>query len=145
VTHTTRAFAGKRREEGLAQPAVEQAQVLRGVDRNDDAAVAEIGRDGGEEARGRRLDRAAVDRDDRHVTRRRLGPERAQQRRLPGARDAVDDRDDRAVVVEESAQGSQLRVPPDDRRAALGQQRSEGACHRGQSGSGAATIVETPA
>ena len=113
--------------------------------RDDDAAVAEIRRDGGEEARRRRLDRSRVDRDHGSAARSRLGPERPQQRRLPRPGDAVDDRDHRPVVVKSPRNNSELRVAADDAPPALGQQRSERA-HRQAltgSGSGAAMIVET--
>ena len=135
----------QRREEGLAEPAVEQTQVLRGVDAHHRAAVAELRRDGGEEARGRRLDRSPVDRDHHSAALRSLSPERAQQRRLPRARDAVGHRHDRSVVVQQPAQGSELGVAADHGRPALGQQRSERTHRQARtgSGSGAATIVET--
>ena len=123
---------GQGRQERQAQPAVEQAQALGGVDHEHDRAVGglEAGLDGGAEALRRRLDRAAVDGHDDGAARRRLGAEGAQQRGLARAGDAVDDGHERPVVVEQREQRIQLALAADQRGAPLGQQRSEGPAHR---------------
>ena len=132
-----------------AQPAVDQPQPLGRVDHEHDRAVR--GRhavaDGGQEAVRGRLDRAPVDRDHGRAARGRLGPERAQQRGLARAGDPVHDGRERPAGLEHAEQRRELRVAAGERRAPLGQQRSERPRH-GQvaaagSGSGATTIVAT--
>jgi hypothetical protein len=118
---------GQRGQEGQAQPPVEQAQALGVVDHQHhrSAGAVQIAPDGGEEALRRRLDLAAVDGDDRHAARGRLAAQRAEERGLARAGDAVDDDDGRRVVE----QGGELVVAADDARTPLGQQRSQGPPH----------------
>ena len=137
----------QRGQEVLAQPAVEQPQALGGVDdeHRRGARREPVADRAGEALRGR-LDRAAVDGDDRRAALGRLGPEGAQQRGFARPGDAVHDGGQRPVVLEQAEQGGELGLAADDGRAALGEQRSERARH-GQaasgSGSGACTIVAT--
>ena len=156
---------GQRGQQLAAQPAVDQAQPLRGVDDEHRgrrargreeaagrrAAVGKIPACGGVqrglEAGRRRLDRATVDSDHGRAARGRLPAERPQQRGLAGPGDAVHDRRERAVVLEHAQQRGQLRLAPDEGGAALREERSQRARH-GQgaaigSGSGAATSVAT--
>ena len=117
---------GQRGQERQAQPAVEQAQALGVVDEQDDRPVGlQPAPDGGEEALRRRLDLAPVDGHDGRAARGRLAAERAQERGLARAGDAVDDHHGRRVVE----QRGELVVAADHVRAPLGEQRSEGPAH----------------
>ena len=122
---------GQRGQEALAQPAVEQPQPLGGVDGEDDRPVGggERRLDRGEEALRRRLDGAPVDGDDGGAALAGLRDERAQQRGLPGAGDAVDHGHERPTGVEQRGERRELVVAAGQRRAPLREQRSEGAAH----------------
>ena len=140
--HDDARVPGQRRQELLAQPRVDEPQAFGGVDRHDDrpgqlgecrrSAVrrrAEAALEGGEEARGRGLDLAAVDGDERCAALDGLDPEGPYERRLARAGHAVRDGHERPVVGEQRAEARELAVAADDGAAALGQDRAEVARH----------------
>ena len=120
----------QRGSEEPADPAVEQAQDLVGVDDQHDALAEPrqaLGRllgarrrasdgasEGIQESRLGRLDRAAVDLHHRRARVARLAGERLQQRRLADAGDAVHEDDEAAALLERPEQGGLLRGPADD-------------------------------
>ena len=144
VAITTRACSGSDgRNVRRSQPSSRRSRSAWSIEQDDRPVGLQPAPDGGEEALRRRLDLAAVDGHDVRAARGRLGAERAQQRGLARAGDAVDDHHGRRVVE----QRGELLVAADHRRAPLGEQRSEGAAH-GQAdadrlGSGATTVVAT--
>ena len=139
--HDTRVLR-QRGEEVPAQPVVDEAQALGGVEHDDHRGLVGEGghspggrRAGGAPQRGedalrRRLDVAAVEREHRRAAPGGLGGQRAHERRLARPGDAVHDGQQRAVVVEQGQQPRQLGLAADHRRPTLGQERSERARHR---------------
>ena len=134
VASTTRVLR-QRGQELLAQPAVEQAQLLRRVD-GDHHAAAGRGEVCAERGEGRRASAPRCGR--RRPPRPRRGPPPRRgtpaQRRLPPATPWTTATSGPSSPSSRRSAAS-FRVAADDRGPALGQQGSEGP-HRGQAGSG---------
>ena len=77
------------------------------------------GRERRQEAALGRLDRPAIEAEDRRAALPGLDAERLHERRLPHARETVDEDDQRPVVTKQPAQDAQLVLAPDQSRRLL--------------------------
>ena len=133
--HDEARVVAQSRCEDPADPAVEQAQDLVGVQDQHDALAKprqSLGRllgtcrgapdgrsEGLQEAALGRLDRAAIDAHDRRTEIPRLAGERLEQRGLAHAGDAVHEDHELAALLEHPEQGGLLRGAADDLRRSL--------------------------